>query len=205
MYDEIRATRHRDALQEVIHASTRYTQHRAEDSVRSREERNEEDRVRSLKHNSLVERVNGLSRRMAGTGESVEWRRQLGNIREVIGDFGCALFYLRGCAEDIRRLCPMNDCEVVYHAIQNSSDKTIRQNLKKSAILCTRIYALEQGLPVDLSEYSPRPGLDDSLQAFRDHIGNVNLPNEWCEKFEDDRACLAFAFGLHYLLALSTR
>lgn len=61
----------------------------------SKEEKMEQDKGRTLKHDSVINRVNILARYLERIGKDVSWREALGESRKTIGDFACyvALFY----------------------------------------------------------------------------------------------------------------
>lgn len=61
----------------------------------SKEEKMEQDKGRTLKHDSVINRVNILARYLEKTGKDISWRDKLGDSRKRIGDFACyaALFY----------------------------------------------------------------------------------------------------------------
>lgn len=61
----------------------------------SKDEKMEQDKGRTLKHDSVINRVNILARYLEKTGKDVSWREKLGDSRKRIGDFACyaALFY----------------------------------------------------------------------------------------------------------------
>ena len=61
----------------------------------SKEEKMDQDKGRTLKHDSVINRVNILARYLEKIGKDVSWRGELGESRKTIGDFACyvALFY----------------------------------------------------------------------------------------------------------------
>lgn len=61
----------------------------------SKNEKMEQDKGRTLKHDSVINRVNILARYLEKTGKDISWREKLGDSRKRIGDFACyaALFY----------------------------------------------------------------------------------------------------------------
>ena len=61
----------------------------------SKDEKMEQDKGRTLKHDSVINRVNILARYLEKTGKDISWRDKLGDSRKRIGDFACyaALFY----------------------------------------------------------------------------------------------------------------
>ncbi|MBQ9699302.1 MAG: hypothetical protein IJV71_01640 [Lachnospiraceae bacterium] len=61
----------------------------------SKEQKMDQDKGRTLKHDSVINRVNILARYLRNTGKKVSWREELGDSRKRIGDFACyvALFY----------------------------------------------------------------------------------------------------------------
>ena len=61
----------------------------------SKDEKMEQDKGRTLKHDSVINRVNILARYLEKTDKDISWRDKLGDSRKRIGDFACyaALFY----------------------------------------------------------------------------------------------------------------
>ena len=61
----------------------------------SNDEKMDQDKGRTLKHDSVINRVNILARFYENTGKDVSWRAELGDARKRIGDFACyvALIY----------------------------------------------------------------------------------------------------------------
>lgn len=61
----------------------------------AKNEKMEQDKGRTLKHDSVINRVNILARYLEKTGKDISWREKLGDSRKRIGDFACyaALFY----------------------------------------------------------------------------------------------------------------
>ena len=61
----------------------------------SKEEKMDQDKGRTLKHDSIINRTNILARYLEKTGKDISWRNELGESRKTIGDFACyvALFY----------------------------------------------------------------------------------------------------------------
>ena len=61
----------------------------------SNEEKMDQDKGRSYRHDSFINRVNILARYFEKIGKDVSWRAELGEERKTIGDFACylALFY----------------------------------------------------------------------------------------------------------------
>lgn len=61
----------------------------------SKDEKMERDKERTLKHDSVINRINILARYLEKSGNDISWRTELGDSRKRIGDFACyiALFY----------------------------------------------------------------------------------------------------------------
>ena len=55
----------------------------------------DQDKGRTLKHDSVINRVNILARYLGNTGKDISWIEELGDSRKRIGDFACyvTLFY----------------------------------------------------------------------------------------------------------------
>jgi len=67
----------------------RYAHVRAQWNFMTNAEKAELDPERTVLHNTLIDSLNILARNMAKFGEDVEWRKNLGDNRKVIGDFAC--------------------------------------------------------------------------------------------------------------------
>jgi hypothetical protein len=67
----------------------RYSVVRAQWNFLSVEDKIETNDERTRLHNTLIDSLNILARNMEKTGESVLWRKTLGDDRKVIGDFAC--------------------------------------------------------------------------------------------------------------------
>jgi hypothetical protein len=74
----------------------RYARIRTDWRLSDPETRRSMDATRTAAHNALIDACNILSRNMAQHGESIAWRKRLGDDRKVIGDFACHLHCLLG-------------------------------------------------------------------------------------------------------------
>ena len=61
----------------------------------SKDEKMEQDKGRTIRHDSVITRINILARYLESIGKDISWRKDLGDSRKRIGDFACyvALFY----------------------------------------------------------------------------------------------------------------
>lgn len=61
----------------------------------TKDDKMERDKDRTLKHDSVINRINILARYLEKTSNDISWRAELGDSRKRIGDFACyiALFY----------------------------------------------------------------------------------------------------------------
>ena len=84
-----------DLYGDLVSASVKYAEIRAEWSLMSREQKMDKDPLRTALHNSVIIQVNMLARYLAQIGRSTPWRNLLGNeeedriYRKTIGDFAC--------------------------------------------------------------------------------------------------------------------
>ncbi len=80
----------------VANAAVRYARIRTDWRLSDPDSRLEMNASRTAAHNALIDACNILSRNMAQHGESIAWRKRLGDDRKVIGDFACHLHCLLG-------------------------------------------------------------------------------------------------------------
>lgn len=92
-----------DALElyeDLVSASVKYSEIRAEWSLMSREQKMDKDPLRTSLHNAAIIQVNILARYLAQIGKSTSWRNLLGNeeedriYRKTIGDFACYIAFV---------------------------------------------------------------------------------------------------------------
>ncbi len=92
-----------DALElygDLVSASVKYAEIRAEWSLMSREKKMDKDPLRTALHNAVIIQVNMLARYLAQIGRSTSWRNLLGNeeedriYRKTIGDFACYISFV---------------------------------------------------------------------------------------------------------------
>jgi hypothetical protein len=76
---------------QLYHAAARYAGLRADWALADPAGREALDALRRAAHDAFIDACNILSRNMAERGESIEWRRELGDDRKTIGDFACWL------------------------------------------------------------------------------------------------------------------
>ena len=62
----------------------------------SNDEKMEQDKGRTYKHDSVINRVNILARYLDKIGKDVSWREELGESRKAIGDFACYVSLVYG-------------------------------------------------------------------------------------------------------------
>ena len=89
-----------ELYEDLIAASAKYAEIRAEWSLMSREQKMDKDPLRTALHNSVIIQVNMLARYLAQIGRSTPWRNLLGNeeedriYRKTIGDFACYIAFV---------------------------------------------------------------------------------------------------------------
>lgn len=97
-FGAIRGTHHESLRHDLIRAAVNYANHRAEWYLADREQRHDMDQARTSAHNTFIDSCNILSRQMARSGESTDWREMLGTDRKEIGDFACFVAMFVGLA-----------------------------------------------------------------------------------------------------------
>ena len=90
-FDEDASELYRDWLE----AAFAYASVRSSWLQLSKEKKMELDSGRTAKHDTVIVRINVLSRYLGSIGKDVSWRDELGDSRKRIGDFACyvALVY----------------------------------------------------------------------------------------------------------------
>lgn len=89
-----------DLYKELLAAAVRYSESRSNWSLWDREKKQEEDSVRTSRHNKVIIAFNMLARYLKMQGKSASWRDVLGEesenpyYRKRIGDFACYLVFM---------------------------------------------------------------------------------------------------------------
>lgn len=86
----------RELYNDFLEGSFAYANVRAGWLILSKEQKMNEDKGRTLKHDSVINRVNILARYLESIGKDVSWREELGDSRKTIGDFACYVALLYG-------------------------------------------------------------------------------------------------------------
>jgi len=86
-------TADQELLNDVRRKALRYAGMRAEWAMATPEQRMDMDAARTRAHDAVIDSVNILCRNMSKEGLPIDWRKQLGDDRKVIGDFACGLYY----------------------------------------------------------------------------------------------------------------
>jgi len=76
---------------QLYHAAARYAGLRADWALADPADRAALDGPRRSAHDAFIDDCNILSRSMVACGESINWRRELGDDRKNLGDFACWL------------------------------------------------------------------------------------------------------------------
>ncbi len=82
---------------ELLLASVRYIDIRANWPLWSKEERHEKGDLRTSCHDAVISRLNALAGWMEQNGKNTAWREELGDEvenRKCFGDFGCYLAFV---------------------------------------------------------------------------------------------------------------
>ena len=90
-WEEISESKQSALKEQLARAAVAYARVRTDWQLVLREERLIMDPRRTALHDAFIDACNILSRAMTKAGESVEWRKRLGDDRTVIGDFACLL------------------------------------------------------------------------------------------------------------------
>lgn len=95
----------RELYDDLVDASTKYAAIRAAWNYMSREDKINQDSIRTSYHNSVIIQFNVLVRCLRAQGKKAEWRDRLGYeeddryFRKTIGDFGCYIVFVNSvCA-----------------------------------------------------------------------------------------------------------
>lgn len=78
---------------ELYAAAVKYAQSRAHWPLWDREEKQEEDRTRTSRHDHVIDSFNILARYLKKQGKDVSWHDTLGSDRKRIGDLACYLVF----------------------------------------------------------------------------------------------------------------
>lgn len=97
-FQETEATQFVDLRRELIRAAIRYTGQRGEWVLASPDVRADLDRRRTAAHDAFIDACNILSRQMAKSRESTDWRGEIGTDRKEIGDWACFVTLFVGLA-----------------------------------------------------------------------------------------------------------
>ena len=80
-----------DAVEDLYKAAVAYTQYRVNWNFYSREQKVDEDKLRTIKHDAFIDRCNSLKRYLEKTMD-VSWF-ELDKDRKVVGDFANYVVY----------------------------------------------------------------------------------------------------------------
>ena len=90
----------RELYEVVLSKAITYANMRAQWELMDREEKMEQDFLRTSRHDSLITNLNMLSRFLKSQGKDISWRDELGytegatSLRKTIGDFACYLVFV---------------------------------------------------------------------------------------------------------------
>lgn len=95
----------RELYNDLVDVATKYAAIRAKWQSMSREDKMNQDSMRTSHHNSVIIHFNMLARYLRMQGKKAEWRDRLGYeeedryFRKTIGDFGCYIVFVNSiCA-----------------------------------------------------------------------------------------------------------
>jgi hypothetical protein len=89
-----------ELYQDMVEEATKYAKMRADWLLMSREQKAEQDSLRTSYHNKTIIQLNMLARYLKMQGKPAAWRESLGNekedgfCRKTIGDFACYLVFV---------------------------------------------------------------------------------------------------------------
>lgn len=81
---------------DFLEGAVAYANVRAGWLLLSNDEKMDQDKGRTYKHDSVINRVNILAMYFEKTGKEVSWREDLGESRKTIGDFACYVSLVYG-------------------------------------------------------------------------------------------------------------
>lgn len=81
---------------DFLEGAVAYANVRAGWLLLSNDEKMEQDKGRTYKHDSVINRVNILARYLDKIEKDVSWREELGESRKAIGDFACYVSLVYG-------------------------------------------------------------------------------------------------------------
>lgn len=90
---------------ELVDAATKYANMRAKWGRMSREEKMDQDSLRTAFHDSTIIHFNMPARFLKMQGKNADWRMELGDenadryTRKAIGDFGCYIVFVNSICE----------------------------------------------------------------------------------------------------------
>ena len=96
IYNVVKGSKHQVLVNVVLKNAVRYANIRVEWLMSEGEERKVIDGDRTLIHNAFISSCNALPRNMGTSGEDISWRRDIGSLREDIGDFACLINAVMG-------------------------------------------------------------------------------------------------------------
>lgn len=86
----------KELFDDFLEAAIEYASIRSKWLMLSKEEKMDSDKSRTLKHDTLIIRLNVLIRYLDKIGRNVSWKDELGDSRKRIGDFACYIALLYG-------------------------------------------------------------------------------------------------------------
>ena len=92
----------RELFNELMECAISYADIRARWTLMTREEKQDIDESRTMKHDALIIKFNKLARFLDMSGRDISWRNDLGYTeddpmkRKRIGDFACYLVFIAG-------------------------------------------------------------------------------------------------------------
>lgn len=86
----------KELFDDFLEAAIEYASIRSKWLMLSKKEKMDSDKSRTLKHDTLIIRLNVLIRYLDKIGRNVSWKDELGDSRKRIGDFACYIALLYG-------------------------------------------------------------------------------------------------------------
>lgn len=85
-----------ELFEEFVSAAISYANVRSNWLLLTNEQKMDSDKSRTLKHDSVIIKMDVLSSYLIKNGKEAAWRKELGNSRKRIGDFACYIAYIYG-------------------------------------------------------------------------------------------------------------
>jgi hypothetical protein len=96
IFETLKGTKHNKEFDWMVRSAVRYAGIRADWYFAKVAEQNMMDDERTIVHDVFIHSCNVLSLKMKESGESIDWRIEIGSDRKSIGDFACLIHAIIG-------------------------------------------------------------------------------------------------------------